>query len=125
METRLFRRDERAPSAVRRLVAMVVAGWAVGPVMLAASEITTNAVKYGEPDSPDLVKATVSQQSGAVSVEVVGRGRFAPGKHQREGPGGFGLGIVDEIASAWGVEQHGRNVRVWFTVEATDPRNAD
>jgi two-component sensor histidine kinase len=110
---------------MRRLVATVVAGWAVDAVMLAASEITTNAVKYGEPASPDVVRATVSQQFGTVSVEVVGRGRFAPGEHQRQGPGGFGLAIVDEVASDWGVEQDGADVRVWFTVESDDPRNAN
>jgi two-component sensor histidine kinase len=93
--------------------------------MLAASEITTNAVKYGEPGSPDVVRATVSQQAGSVSVEVVGRGRFAPEERRLGDPGGFGLGIVDEVTTAWGVDQGERTVRVWFTLEATDPRNAD
>jgi anti-sigma regulatory factor (Ser/Thr protein kinase) len=110
---------------MRRLVKSVVRGWAVEPAMLAASEITTNAVRHGQADSPDLVSATVSQQSGVVSVEVEGRGRFSLEARQREGPGGFGLGIVDRIATAWGVEQRGSRVRVWFTLEATDPRNAD
>jgi serine/threonine-protein kinase RsbW len=125
IETRRLRRDASAPSAVRRMVAAVVSGWAVGPAMLAASEIMTNAVKHGEPDSPDLVVATVSQQAGGVSVEVVGAGHFAPEKRERDGPGGYGLGIVDQIATAWGVEQLGRRVRVWFTLEATDPRRPD
>jgi anti-sigma regulatory factor (Ser/Thr protein kinase) len=111
---------------MRRLVSSVVSGWAVGPVTLAASEITTNAVRHGERSSPDLVRATVIQRSGGVVVvEVEGRGSFAPGGRQREGPGGFGLGIVDEITTAWGVEQRGRTVRVWFSLEATDPRTVD
>jgi two-component sensor histidine kinase len=125
VETRHFKRDTKAPYEMRRLVKSVVRGWAVEPALLAASEIISNAVRHGEADSPDVVVATVSQRSGEVSVEVEEKGRFAPGERQRDSPGGFGLGIVDEIVTAWGVEQRGCRVRVWFTLDATDPRNAD
>jgi len=88
-------------------------------VRLLVSEVVTNAVRHaGAP--PDVkIRLTVSVADDIVRAEVRDGGRgFQPSP--RDAPqleaGGWGLHLVDRLASRWGVER-GQPARVWFEVE--------
>jgi anti-sigma regulatory factor (Ser/Thr protein kinase) len=116
VETRRFSRDATAPARVRRLVSRHVgSGEAAGAAVLAASELATNAVRHGERAIPDTLRASVFREASVVTVEVVGKGTFKPA--HMDGVGGFGLDVVDQLSTAWGIEQLDRCLKVWFSLE--------
>lgn len=126
LETRRFRRDSSAPARVRDLVSRHAGpGRESEGAILAASEIATNAVRHGDPGVPDLLEARIFHDGSALTVEVTGRGSFVAAGQDgggEAGVGGFGLAVVDSVASQWGIEQSGPRLRVWFTVEGVSPR---
>jgi anti-sigma regulatory factor (Ser/Thr protein kinase) len=83
--------------------------------VLAASELATNAVRHGERAIPDTLRASVFREASVVTVEVVGKGTFKPA--HMDGVGGFGLDVVDQLSTAWGIEQLDRCLKVWFSLE--------
>jgi serine/threonine-protein kinase RsbW len=113
------RGDARA--ALRRFRAEMDAP-ALEVVTLLVSELVTNAVRHGRADLIDLHVALVR---GCVRVDVVDHGPgftagpnpVAPGEE-----GGFGLFLVDELATRWGVHDH-RGTRVWFELDCADRTN--
>lgn len=76
---------------------------------LLVSELVTNAVTHGVGE----IWLRVDTETDGVRVEVSDQGNVAlapsptPGAH-----GGWGLRIVDELASEWGVLEG--STRVWF-----------
>ena len=89
-------------------------------VRLLLSEIVTNAVRHSGSPSGTKIGLAVTVVREAVHVEVTDEGRgFEPAP--RAAPwnqvGGWGLHLVDNLASRWGVER-GDPVRVWFEVDA-------
>jgi serine/threonine-protein kinase RsbW len=84
-------------------------------VVLAASEVVTNAVLHGD----GMVTFAVSGQPGVVRVEVTDDGGAVPRPRsdRTEGDeGGRGLLIVDAVATRWGVSPRrpGPGKTVWF-----------
>jgi signal transduction histidine kinase len=84
-------------------------------VVLLASELVSNAVKHGGAESVGLRCAVAADH---VRVEVRDNG---PGFARRivkpdpSGVGGWGLHLVDELSSRWGIVG-GEGARVWFEV---------
>jgi anti-sigma regulatory factor (Ser/Thr protein kinase) len=105
---------------------MLVAGWLVGPAhaalrddaCLLVSELVTNSVVHaGQPNGAPLrIRATATNGVVRVHVEDLGSGpvrsRAADGS-----AGGFGLHLVDVLATRWGVT-HDRGTQVWFELDA-------
>jgi two-component sensor histidine kinase len=88
-------------------------------VTLLVSELVSNSVKYGKGMVGLRVRVRSSRQ---VLVEVVDDGNgFDPSarRSSRFEPGGFGLKLVDAIASRWGVRDG--HTHVWFEID----RSAD
>jgi anti-sigma regulatory factor (Ser/Thr protein kinase) len=88
-------------------------------VRLLLSEIVTNAVRHSGSPSGARIGLAVSVAGGAVRAEVTDAGRgFRPAP--RSAPwteaGGWGLHLVDNLASRWGVDR-GAPVRVWFEID--------
>lgn len=85
-------------------------------VRLLLSEVVTNAVRHSGSATIELLVA-VSQRVVRAEVTDDGRG-FAPAP--RTAPwtqaGGWGLHLVDRLASRWGVDRSPR-VRVWFEID--------
>ena len=84
-------------------------------VSLLAAELVRNSVKHaglGEKDRI-VVLAALSEDFARVEVHDGGPG-FDP--DVRHGTNGFGLRLVDTLASSWGVERRG-GCRVWFEVD--------
>ena len=89
-------------------------------VRLAASELIENVVRHAalsEADviwlagiaTADIVRIEVEQASSAASARII------PISERGEG-GGFGLQIVDAVASQWGIRE-GPPGAVWFEVD--------
>lgn len=86
-------------------------------VVLLASELVANAVRHAG-SAQVLIRYEV--RSGHVRVEV---GDDGPGfdptaavPEDPDRPGGWGLRLVDEMASRWGVAD-GDGARVWFEID--------
>jgi anti-sigma regulatory factor (Ser/Thr protein kinase) len=90
-------------------------------VRLLVSEVVTNAVRHSGSPQGATIGLTVGVSPATVRAEVTDRGRgFEPAP--RSAPftqaGGWGLHLVDRLASRWGVDR-GAPVRVWFEIDRT------
>jgi len=111
-----------ASTLARAAVAAVGSGLpeaVVSDVELLTSEVVSNAVRHANLDpSQEIVLRIVSD--GYVRVEVADPG--PPFEAQRRGPGsgssGWGLFLVDALATSWGVEPEGAGKKVWFELGA-------
>jgi anti-sigma regulatory factor (Ser/Thr protein kinase) len=91
---------------------------------LLVSELVTNSIRHADLAEPDTVEIKLEASNEAVLVEVADCGRGFGGR--RPGPSaraaqaaepertsGWGLFLVDQIASRWGIVEAGET-RVWF-----------
>jgi anti-sigma regulatory factor (Ser/Thr protein kinase) len=85
-------------------------------VVLLASELVSNAVKHANADSIGL-RSQVSPRSVRVDVIDEGPG-FARAviRTDPSGVGGWGLHLVDELSTRWGIVG-GQGGRVWFEID--------
>jgi anti-sigma regulatory factor (Ser/Thr protein kinase) len=109
--------NRRAPGLVRAALDETEGlGWVLGDAMLVASELVTNAVLHSGCSAAELleVKAVLASERLVISVQDPGRsGKAAepmPADDLR--PNGWGLRIVEQLASRWGSERRG-GYRVW------------
>lgn len=120
-----LRRDTAAPATARAAVESWYPELAGGrarldTVLLLVSELVTNAVMHSRApiEAPVLLTAEVVDGSVRVAVTDAGDG-FTPASYeafrppQRMTVGGYGLYVVDQAATRWGVDGAG-GVRVWF-----------
>jgi anti-sigma regulatory factor (Ser/Thr protein kinase) len=82
---------------------------------LLITELVSNAVRHGSPAGGSIeVEVTVTGESLRVLVRDEGAG-FDPDAAE-SGGGGWGIHLVRELASRWGVERGDRGGEVWFEV---------
>jgi anti-sigma regulatory factor (Ser/Thr protein kinase) len=88
-----------------------------GALRLLVSELVTNSVRHVA-GSTEPVELAVRIGAREIRVEVRDGGAgFEPGKPEPRGAdGGFGLFLVERMASRWGVETQD-GTRVWFELE--------
>ena len=88
-----------------------------GALRLLVSELVTNSVRHVTGSTQPVVLA-VRIGSRMIRVEVHDGGSgFDPGKPEPRGAdGGFGLYLVERMASRWGVERRDET-RVWFELD--------
>ncbi len=109
--------DLTAPAVVRKALARMEA---VQPVLddatLIASELVTNAVIHSGCTAGDAIEVSVAKGAGRLEISV--RDPGASGKQaalaegDMTGYGGFGLRVVEAVASRWGAER-ADGYRVW------------
>jgi anti-sigma regulatory factor (Ser/Thr protein kinase) len=116
-----FAQRADAPAAAREVLDAVLAdrltAASLAEVRLVVSELVTNAVRHGPPDRGP-IELTVSVGGDVARVEVADAGQgFIPptGEPSFDQEGGWGLIVVDRLASRWGIEG-GRFTRVWAEV---------
>jgi anti-sigma regulatory factor (Ser/Thr protein kinase) len=93
-------------------------------VALLTSEVVGNAVRHAGPLTATqkiVFHARLSEDHVRVEVADHGPG-FDP--EIRHDTSGFGLRLVDKLASRWGVERTARGCRVWFEVDRRPGRFA-
>jgi len=91
---------------------------------LLVSELVTNSIRHADLGAPDTIEIKLEASTEAVLVEVADCGQGFRGR--RPGPSaraaqvaepertsGWGLFLVDQIASRWGIVE-GDETRVWF-----------
>jgi two-component sensor histidine kinase len=106
-----------APSAARRL--LVSEG--LDPdldhtVCLLVSEIVTNSIRHSGQEERDRIVLAARLAPDYVRIEVRDGGRgFDP--DIRHHSTGFGLRMLDTLATRWGVDTDDRGARVWFEVD--------
>jgi anti-sigma regulatory factor (Ser/Thr protein kinase) len=91
-------------------------------VALLTSELVSNAVRHGgthDPAERIVFHARLSEDHVRVEVADHGPG-FDP--EVRHDTAGFGLRLVDKLATRWGVERTARGCRVWFEVDRRSRR---
>jgi anti-sigma regulatory factor (Ser/Thr protein kinase) len=108
--------DRRAPAFVREvLVRMDGLGSVLDDALLVASELVTNAVVHsgGSPEDVLRVTVTLDRDGVVISVDDPGLSGLTARKrpHDLE-PHGWGLHIVQQLASQWGSERQ-QGYRVW------------
>jgi anti-sigma regulatory factor (Ser/Thr protein kinase) len=110
-------------AAEARAAVEVLAGQAdaeaMDDVRLLLSEIVTNAVRHSGTPHGAKIGLVVSVARGSIRVEVTDGGdgfEPSPRRAAETDAGGWGLHLVDRIATRWGVDR-GRNVRVWFEID--------
>ena len=106
----------RAPFQARTMLDALAADLdaeTLGDLRVVVSELVSNAVKYG-PGNPIHLELDV-QGPTRVSGEIADHGdpARAPRIHERPGAhGGYGMRLVDSLATGWGVREGSTDV--WF-----------
>ena len=82
---------------------------------LLVTELVTNGVRHGSERGPVEVAVTLTEDVVRVEVTDSGRGFSPPDAPmpRDDGSGGWGLQLVDRVASSWGVKV-GDCTCVWF-----------
>lgn len=84
-------------------------------ILLATSELVTNAVLHGE--GPVTLRAWLQGAPKRVEVSESGEGSPAPSRqHEVDDEGGRGLHIVEVVSNRWGVTPSRPGKTVWFEV---------
>lgn len=112
--------DASAPAAARRALTGLRASLgadAAEAATLLLSEVVTNAVRHADLDERESIRVHVRLHPGVVRVDVSDPGPgFDPRLDRIEEPdAGWGLRLLDRLATRWGVER-GARTTVWFEV---------
>jgi serine/threonine-protein kinase RsbW len=102
----------------RRLAPRVAVG-ALEDVRLLLTELVTNALRHGDVGADDEIDVKAELSDGTVRIEVHDPGRNGPVEPRTPGArgGGYGLFLVDQLTSRWGVDRHD-GTTVWAEVSA-------
>ncbi len=105
-----------APARARYLIRRVMSSRRRrDDAMLAASELTTNAVVHGAGESDDAIRLTGERDDIRLRFEVEQMGRpSVPSSKLRHSRGGRGLAIVRSLADRWGISADGEKTLAWF-----------
>jgi anti-sigma regulatory factor (Ser/Thr protein kinase) len=102
----------------RRIIAEELAPRLPRPVVedvkLMVSELVTNGIVHGaaEGDAPVMLDLCLN---GHLRCRVLDHGQgFAQRTTQVDGPGGWGLKVVEQLADRWGMLCSPRRTEVWF-----------
>jgi serine phosphatase RsbU (regulator of sigma subunit)/anti-sigma regulatory factor (Ser/Thr protein kinase)/PAS domain-containing protein len=95
----------------------------LGDALLMTSELVTNAIRHGGAGGVDdriLLRVLHREPRTRVEVRDAGPG-FSAAPPEAPEEGGMGLGLVDRLADAWGIDRRGTTTLVWFEVEPDRP----
>lgn len=110
--------DHGAAGEARRLVGLALDSWpAHEHIVLAASELVTNAVQHGEPP----IDLEIDRRGSLVRVTVLntdtgGTPRVAI--TAAEADHGRGLALVERLAQRWGWDRADGRMRVWVEFDS-------
>jgi anti-sigma regulatory factor (Ser/Thr protein kinase) len=115
----------RAPQSARRAIeehfAAEIDSTILASVELLTTELVSNAVRHGGADELHVVILHLAVGPKVLRVEVCDPGTgFDAGTPTPYGEGGYGLFLVSEVSSRWGVSHEDGNC-AWFELDLTGP----
>ena len=120
--------DDHAPQKARRAIEVAAEDFSTGVVQVAsllASELVTNSLRHGMKQQAGPIELFASAGADALRVEVSEpAGDTAPEIREPYDEGGYGLTIVNELASRWGTEGVDGTRRTWFELDVASPGGA-
>jgi anti-sigma regulatory factor (Ser/Thr protein kinase) len=91
-------------------------------VSLLLTELVTNAVRHGGAGRGERVDVTLDSSGDGLRVAVTDPGAGFDWRGREAGralaEGGYGLLLVDQMATAWGIERRTGSTTVWFELAA-------
>lgn len=105
------------PAQARRIIAEELASRVPAAVLddvkLMVSELVTNGIVHGstEPGAPVMLDLLVN---GQIRCRVLDQGPGFAARAGRDGPGGWGLQVVEQLADRWGMQRSPQHTEVWF-----------
>jgi anti-sigma regulatory factor (Ser/Thr protein kinase) len=116
-----LRPDARSPGQARRTLEALRASvddLVVDDAALLLSEVVSNSVRHAGLEPSDAIEVRIRGSRSMLHVDVIDPGPgFEPGTRPSE-DGGWGLRLVDQLATRWGVER-GETTRVWFDLASS------
>jgi len=112
--------DPDAPAAARALMSRCLGHGDAelrDDSRLLVSELVSNSVRHAGRPLGATVLVEAFAIDGRVRVEVTDAGSGAVRRREADEDGGFGLQLVESIATRWGVS-HARGTLVWFELPA-------
>jgi anti-sigma regulatory factor (Ser/Thr protein kinase) len=111
----------RAPQSARRALeehfAEEIDRDMLASVELLTTELVSNAVRHGGAGDGEVVVLHLATAPGCLRVEVCDDGGgFEAGRPTPYGEGGYGLFLVSEVSSRWGVSHDDGNC-AWFELD--------
>jgi transcriptional regulator with XRE-family HTH domain/anti-sigma regulatory factor (Ser/Thr protein kinase) len=119
-----FPANEHAAGAAREAVSFVanaIPPASLETAQLLASELVTNSVKHGPQTREAVVSVNVEVERERLRVEVSDAADRQPAIRQPSGDGGYGLTIVDALASRWDTDRDGDRNTTWFELDLPRP----
>ena len=111
-----------APILARAAVTAIgsgLPGSVVSDAELLTSEVVSNAVKHADLDpSQEIVLRVVMDERLRIEVADPGPPFEADLRRQSSDTSGWGLFLIEAIATSWGVEPEGVGKKVWFELDA-------
>jgi anti-sigma regulatory factor (Ser/Thr protein kinase) len=109
------------PALARRIIAEELSARVPAPVLgdvkLMVSELVTNGIVHSATQDGAEVVLDLSI-NGAVRCRVLDHGRGFAARVGHEGPGGWGLHVVEQLADRWGMQRSPQRTAVWFERQA-------
>jgi anti-sigma regulatory factor (Ser/Thr protein kinase) len=114
----VVRGGRRAAARIRDAIDGELPSEARSQVLLLLTELVNNAVIHGGMGPEDWVRVEIVRGPDHVHIEVRDRGpgfawRAQP-RVEEDDPGGFGLLLIEELATRWGVVRDDVGTAVWF-----------
>jgi anti-sigma regulatory factor (Ser/Thr protein kinase) len=118
-----FKADTHAPGAAREALAFVASDLPTSVhavAQLLVSELVTNSVRYG-PKRNGKVGVLIDVARERLRVEVTDTAKAAPEPIAPSVSGGYGLVLVDRLATRWSTERARRGNVTWFELDLVAP----
>ncbi len=117
--------DTRAPQHAREIVLGAIADLPKGvqdDAVLLVSELVSNSVTHVKAAPSDMIGLLVALEQDTLHVEVSDHSARIAQRNPPLGARGYGLNLVEKLASRWGAElRNGRNV-TWFDMQIPPER---
>jgi anti-sigma regulatory factor (Ser/Thr protein kinase) len=115
--------DKLAPGAARGVLSALLPAWRLAGLVedatLIVSEMVTNAVRHA-PDSASVELELLAVEDQTLRISLADGSTVKPMIRElaNETPTGRGMHIVEQVAEAWGAEEHENGKRVWVELRA-------
>jgi transcriptional regulator with XRE-family HTH domain/anti-sigma regulatory factor (Ser/Thr protein kinase) len=117
-----FSASEQTPRAARNAVSLVagdIPTEALEITRLLTSELVTNSVRYG-PRAPAIIGVFVDVARDRIRIEISDAADASP-RLRPPGDGGYGLTLVDALATRWDTARDGGGNVTWFELDLPVP----